>query len=151
MGKIVGIVIGISVILSIIFLIIGLNSDSLLRSILTTHKETIVDATIVVPPSQYVYYTVTSTPDSNNCKIQGSFSAKGGNDDIKVYIVDQNGFNNLKSGNQFSVYFSTPQQVSGNFGANVPCGQPIYLVYDNSFSIITSKTVTTKADFEYVR
>jgi hypothetical protein len=151
MRKIHAIITGVSVVVIVIVIVTGVNANSLLRDILTTQRESIVDATIVVPPLEFVYYPVTPPSGSNDCKIQGTFSARGGNDDIRVFIVDQFGFNSLKNGETFNAYFSTPQQVGGNIDVNVPCDKTIYLVYDNSFSIITSKTVTVKAYFEYVQ
>jgi hypothetical protein len=98
---------------------------------------------------QYVSYPINPPQNSNNCKIQGEFSARGGNNDIRVFVVDQQGFNNFKNQNQFEVYFSTPQQVNGNIVTSVPCDRIIYVVYDNTFSLITNKTVETRVDFEY--
>ena len=146
MGKIAGVVIGIIIFLVIFFFF---PFDSLLGPISTNHKATIVDATIVVPPGQYVSYTATPPYDSNNCKIEGTFSVSGGNDDIRVYVVDQYGLSQLKAGSQFNAYFSTPQQVGGNIVVNIPCEKTVYLVYDNAFSIITNKKVTTKVDLIY--
>ena len=154
MGKaaINGIIVGIVIIVSIVSIVYGLNNpNGLLHSVLSTHKENLVDASIVVPPSQFISYSVTAPPDSNNCKIIGTFSARGGNHDIVVYVVDQNGFIDLQQGNRFNTYFSTPQQISGNFDVSVPCDKKIHVVFSNTFSIITSKTVTTKVDFQYER
>ncbi|MGI0063663.1 MAG: hypothetical protein ACREAJ_03625 [Nitrosopumilaceae archaeon] len=149
MRKSTGIIIGFFIILIVILLIIGLSTDSLLFSILNTHKQTIVDATIVVPPSQYVIYPIDPHSSYNSCKIQGTFSARGGSDDIRVYVVDQQGFNAFRNDNKFQAYFSTPQQVRGDIATTVPCDKKIYLIYDNSFSLITGKTVTTKVDFKF--
>ena len=141
-----------TIIISLAIISVNLsNPNSLLHSILSTHKENLVDASIVVSPGHYVSYSATAPTGSNNCKITGSFSARGGNDDIIVYVVDQNEFANLQNGENFNVYYSTPQQISGNFNVGIPCDKTIYLVFSNTFSIITSKTVTVKADFEYER
>jgi hypothetical protein len=147
--KSAGIIIGFIVVLIVILLIILLSTDSLLRSVLNTHKQTIVDATIVVPPNQYVIYPIDPHSSYNSCKIQGKFSAKGGSDDIRVYVVDQEGFNDFRNDKKFNAYFSTPEQIGGDIVTTVPCNKKIYLVYDNSFSLITGKTVTTKVDFEF--
>ena len=149
MRKSTGIIIGFLVILIVILLSIGFGTAGLLPSILNTHKQTIVDATIVVPPSQYVIYPIDPHSSYNSCKIQGTFSARGGSDDIRVYVVDQKGFNAFRNDDKFNAYFSTPQQIGGNISATVPCDRIIYLVYDNSFSRITGKTVITKVDFEF--
>ena len=149
MRKSTGIIIGFLVILIIILLSIGFGTAGLLPSILNTHKQMIVDATIVVPPMQYVIFPIDPHSSYNSCKIQGTFSAGGGSDDIRVYVVDQQGFNAFRNDNQFNAYFSTPQQIGGDIAATVPCDRILYLVYDNSFSLITGKTVTTKVDFEF--
>src|SRR3990170_445601 len=117
MRKSTGIIIGFLVILIIILLSIGFGTAGLLPSISNTHKQMIVDATIVVPPSQYVIY--------------------------------KQGFDAFRRDDKFNAYFSTPQQIGGDIAATVPCDRTIYLVYDNSFSLITGKTVTTKVDFEF--
>src|SRR3990170_558871 len=55
----------------------------------------------------------------------------------------------LSTDNLLRSTLNTHKQIVGDIAATVPCDRIIYLVYDNSFSLITGKTVTTKVDFEF--
>ena len=56
---------------------------------------------------------------------------------------------NWQNGHQVNAYFTSGQLTTGSINADVPTGQTLYLIYDNTFSTFTDKNVTTKADLVY--
>ena len=74
MRKIEGTIIAVTIIIVAISAIVIMTSEnSIVHKVLSTHTANIVDATIVVPPSQYVSYPIIPPSGSKNCKIQGTF------------------------------------------------------------------------------
>jgi hypothetical protein len=89
--------------------------------------------TITVPPGQFS--TVTLDGVRAGQTLEGYFVAHGGNDDVGFQIQSPSGGYLVRIG-----------RVSGrdDFHYRAPADGPYVLVFDNSFSIITSKTVTVE-------
>lgn len=95
------------------------------------------------------YYTFSAPSGSYNARVEGRFEASGDQNDIRVAIMDADGFTNFKNGHTFTGYNSSDVQTVGNIDVNVPSGETLYLVYDNMFSILTDKNVRTTVDLFY--
>lgn len=116
----------------------------------TQHTITIVNDMIRVNAHSYTEYTFSTPVGSTNAYLNGTFTAGGGSgNDIRIYILDEQNFINWRNGHQASTYYNSGQETVGNINANVPSGQTLYLVYDNSFSILSSKEVSTNVSLTY--
>ena len=150
-AKKIGIAIGIEVAGVIIALFIfGFFPGTYHSIIPIQHTLIIVNSMVRVQPSQYGYYTFNVPSDASNAVVSGTFTAGGGSgNDIKVAILDEQNFINFKNNHQVNAYYSSGQQIVGNISVKVPSGQTLYLVYDNTFSAISSKEVTTSVSLLY--
>jgi hypothetical protein len=74
-------------------------------------------------------------------RIWGKFRATGGKNDIECYIVDEDGFENLRNGNQFRRFYESGRVTVATFDVTVNKGV-YYLVFNNSWSVMTPKAVT---------
>lgn len=149
-AKGIGIGIGIGIAVVIVALMI-IGSGSNVHSLIPTqHHESIVNSMIRVGPGQYVYYTFSAPNGASNAVVSGTFTAGGGSgNDVRVYIMDDQNFINYKNDHQVNVYYSSGQETVGNINVNIPAGQTLYLVYDNTFSIVSSKEVTTNVGLTF--
>ena len=146
----IGIGIGIVVIIVALAMVGGVSGT---HSIIPTQQtESIVNSMIRVPPGQFVYYAFSAPSGASNVSVSGTFTAGGGSgNDIKVAILDEQNFINYRNGHQASAYYSSGQETVGNINADVPAGQTMYLVYDNAFSVVSSKEVTTNVILTFTR
>ena len=150
-AKKTGIVIGIEIAGVIIALFMfGFFPGSHHSIILIPHTLIIVNSMVRVEPGQYGYYTFNVPSDASNALVSGTFTAGGGGgNDIKVAILDEQNFINYKNNHQVNAYYSSGQETVGNISAKVPSGHTLYLVYDNTFSAVSSKEVTTNVSLTY--
>ncbi len=150
-NKGIGIGIGISIVVVLVAVVVVGGVSGTHSIIPTQHTESIVNSMIRVAPGQYVY-AFSAPSDASNVSVSGTFTAGGGSgNDIKVAILDEQNFINYRNGHQVNAYYSSGQETVGNINANVPAGQTMYLVYDNSFSIISNKEVTTNVSLTYTQ
>jgi hypothetical protein len=99
----------------------------------------VVSGSFAVSPgsSGSVYYSFSVYPGAT-AKLQGSFTASGGSgNDIKVYVADQT-----------QTYYNSGQVHSGNIDISLQSGT-YYIEFDNSFSIISTKTVSAQINLIY--
>lgn len=114
-----------------------------------TYTTNIVNGTITVPAGYYRAYSVSVTSSMENARIIGTFTASGGRgNDIKVYVMDETNYINWKNGHQASTFYNSGKVTTGSFTVYVSSGK-YYIVYDNTFSIISDKDVTTRVDLKY--
>lgn len=74
--------------------------------------------------------------------VEGRFRAQGGSgNDIKVYILDEDGYENFKNGHSVSTFYNSGQVTVGAINATLGSGV-YYLVFDNGYSAISNKAVT---------
>ena len=149
-AKKIGITIGIEVAGVVIALFVfGLVPGTHQSLIPIQHTLIIVNSMVRVEPSQYGYYTFNVPSNASNALVSGTFTASGGGNDIKVVILDEQNFINFKNKQQVNAYYSSDQKTVGNISAKVPSGQTLYLVYDNTFSTVSSKEITTNVSVTY--
>ena len=96
-------------------------------------------------------YTSFSVPSGvSDPTLQGSFTASGGSgNDIKVYVMDQTDYINWENGHQASTYYNSGQVTTGNIDVALSAGGTYYIVFDNTFSIFSSKTVSAQINLTY--
>lgn len=98
----------------------------------------LIDRTVAVPGLKY-YYQEFNVIDSST--VSGIFVAKGGNNDIQAFLVDQFGFEDFKSGLKFGAYFKSDGYVTSQLiDVNLQPGKYI-LIFDNRKALLTRKEV----------
>lgn len=79
---------------------------------------------------------------SESKAFSGRFRAKGGSgNDVEVYILDPDGFENFRNGNSARTYYNSGRKTVESFNVTLPTGN-YYLVVSNTFSIISTKNVS---------
>lgn len=111
------------------------------------HSEDVFYKTISVPPG---HYTQSGTLIEGR-RIHIDFEVtSGGNLDINFFVADEVNYYKWKSGETASVYLSRSRITSLETDWMVPYTDKWYFVYDNSFSLITSKEVSTHISEHWV-
>jgi hypothetical protein len=114
------------------------------------HRANIVNGVIGVNAQSYQAYPTYAPAGSTNIRVTGSFVASGGTgNDIKVWIVDEQGLTNFKNGHQPNSYYSSGEKTTENINTMIPDGTQLYLIYDNTYSFFSSKQVNTRVDLVY--
>lgn len=106
----------------------------------------IVKGSIIVSPRAFKSFSF-SMDDRimKNVFAQVEFVAKGGGNDISVYVMDDINFINWSNGQQAKVLYSADRITSDRFKVPITKSGDYYLVLDNTFSLLTSKTVDVSA------
>lgn len=73
----------------------------------------------------------------------------GGNKDITVYVLDEEDYNNFTADESFYYYKYYEKYQSGSFDFTAPSSDTYYIVFDNSFSTFTAKTVEINSEISY--
>jgi hypothetical protein len=103
----------------------------------------VLNGLITVVAGHWVSYYADFTKKGH---LVGNFSASGGTgNDIKVYVMDASNYTTWTSGGQASALYNSGQVHDGSFNVAVESGRN-YVIYDNTFSLISDKQVTTKVD-----
>lgn len=101
-------------------------------------KDIIVDGQFVVPAGQSSIKQVTVF--NKHAKLVGSFAAAGGNDDIKVMVLNTEAYALWQKGNAVFTQYNSGKISTDEFKVKLSRGT-YYLIFDNTFSMFTSKTV----------
>ena len=101
----------------------------------------LVDETVTVPAGFYRAYWFTTTSD--DIRIDIEVQVLSGND-INVYVMDEINFNLWSNSLDSQVYYQ--KILAGSFKAEATLGSEgkYYVVLDNTYSLITSKSVYIK-------
>jgi hypothetical protein len=132
------VIIGLAIIVVIAAVVVaGLVANQALHPPVST---SIVSNTITVAPGTTQKFTFSVPAGASNARISGTFSATGGSgNDIIGYVLDSYG----------NVLYNSGQVTTGNFNVNLTPGSNYSLVFDNTFSTVSSKTVTAQATLNY--
>lgn len=80
---------------------------------------------------------------SSGQRVFGHFKAEGGSgNDIKVFILDEDGFANWQNKHSAKMYYDSGKVTAGKIDVRLKPGT-YYLVFDNSFSVLTNKAITS--------
>jgi len=147
------IAIGVSVAAIIgVLVVFGMSSGGEFSLIPQEHSEQIVKGIIRINPGTYQYYQLIVPSGATDARIEGTFTASGGSgNDILVMLFPEDGFVNWKYGYNADNFYFSGKVIAGQVGAVVPSGEKVYLVFDNSFSLISSKTVNTDIKLIYFK
>jgi len=114
------------------------------------HTENIVNGLVTVNAGNYEYYQFSVPSGASAVSVSGSFTASGGSgNDIIVYVMDYTNFVNWQNGHSASAYYNSGQVTTETISTSLPAGATYYLVYSNTFSILSSKNVQTTVNLVY--
>lgn len=106
----------------------------------------IVTEPFTVEPGQYRYYPFTV---GDRATVAGRFRAQGGSgNDVEVYILDEDGFENYKNGHRTQTYYNSGRVTVGTINVTLGSGR-YYLVFNNSFSTVSNKAVNARIELQY--
>lgn len=110
----------------------------LLTVVSVNAQKVVAEKALTVNAGSYAWYEYNF---DKTTELKGRFRAQGGKNDIEAYILDADGFENFKNGNQFNSYYTSGRVTVANFNARLGEGK-YYLLFNNSWSVITPKAVT---------
>jgi hypothetical protein len=117
--------------------------------VLVPQSQNLVNGMITVRAGGYYDQSFSVTSSMQNARITGSFRASGGSgNDIVTLIMDDMAFTNWVNGHQVQVYYQSGQITVANIDASLPLGK-YHLVFSNTFSSFSSKSVSTKVDLNW--
>jgi hypothetical protein len=100
----------------------------------------VVNGQVTVGPGSTKSFTVAVPLGATGAHISGSFTATGGGgNDIIAYVKDSYG----------NVLYNSGQVTTGNFDVQLVSGSTYSLVFDNTFSTVSTKTVSAQANLNY--
>jgi len=140
----------------IIVSIIGLSllpSSSSSTMISQEHTVNIVNGMVILNAGQYWYYLIKVPPRALNAYVSGTFTTSGGSGNyIEVIIMDSTNFINWQKGHPASTYYDSGQITTSSFDVSIPPGVwgTYYLVYSNTFTILSNKNVQTTVNLIYM-
>lgn len=115
------------------------------------HVQQINNPVQVINALGYYYYKLDAPPGATNVAFQGNFTASGGSgNDIEVYVMSEADFVNWQNGHAAKTYYNSGKVTVGNITVNLPADAgTYYLVFNNKFSLLSSKSVRLNATFTY--
>lgn len=106
----------------------------------------IVTEPFTVEPGQYRYYPFTV---GDRATVAGRFRAQGGSgNDVEVYILDEDGFENYRNGHRVQTYYNSGRVTVGTINVTLGAGS-YYLVFNNGFSTVSNKAVNARVELQY--
>lgn len=107
------------------------------------HKMTFGNGALTVAQGHSTYYKMTVPAEATNVKLQGRFAATGGSgNDIIVSVMTEEAFINGRNGHGHDALWESDKVTVGDLDVNLPNGAGVYyLVFSNSFSLLSPKAV----------
>lgn len=109
----------------------------------TLHTSALSQPAFVVAPGRYVSWPFTVTADMRRALVAGHFEAQGGANDIRVIIVDPDGMENFSNGHEFREYYDSGKVTTDTLHVGPLAAGSYYLVFSNTYSIVSNKAVTS--------
>ena len=99
-----------------------------------------VTRSIVVPAGNY--WVMPLNVPAQGFRVNGRFQAQGGGgNDIEMFVLDADGFENWKNGHTVNTFFNSGRLTVKSFDFCLAQGQ-YFLIFNNKFSWLTPKAVT---------
>jgi hypothetical protein len=137
----------IMVLLVLIFGFIAYNSYQ--RSSPPTFTETL-SGTITVDPLAYRYLTITVPSGASDPILSIYFIAQGGTrNDIRCFVMDETNFIDWRNGHPAFILYVSGQVPTAKGQISLPGPGTYYIVFDNTFSVFSSKTVNYSITLKY--
>lgn len=113
-------------------------------------SQDVLGGSFIVEPGKYKSVKVVVTAGMSKPTVGGTFSATGGNNDIEVFVMEENQFLNWQNGHKADLAYSSGRVTAGKL--NIPLPQEpgaYYVVFSNRFSFITNKAVEADLKLQY--
>jgi hypothetical protein len=119
------------------------NVDSNMPQQPQPHSIRIGQGALTVGARYFAFYTLAVPAGAHNIKVHGHFQATGGGEnDIEVLLLSDEGFINFKNGHGTPTYYNSGKVTVGDVQAGLPDGGgTYYLVFNNAYSTFTPKAV----------
>jgi len=116
------------------------------RSVNLTNGAATVGATA------YTWYKFVVPENVAQVAVTGHFAATGGTgNDIDCFILDEDGFANLKNGHTANTYYNSGRVTQAKIEARNLAAGTYYILLDNRFSLFTPKAVQIEATLSYMQ
>lgn len=116
------------------------------------HSETIIDSAFTVSAISSQHYRFEVPPGARDIRVEGHFAATGGTgNDIQVLVLSEDDFVNWQNGHPASAYYDSDKVTQSTITATLPGPGVYYLVFSNTFSLLTPKAVQARASVHYRR
>lgn len=114
--------------------------------------ESLVTQPFTIEPEHYHYIRFVVPDGATNATVSGHFEATGGaGNDIEVFILDNDAFVNWQNNHSVSTYFNSGKVTQGTIQSQLPQPGSYYLVFSNTFSVVSNKAITTTAELRYTK
>jgi hypothetical protein len=115
-----------------------LSLVALVAVLLTISAEAQTEKTYVVEPGAYSWLEWNFDEVT---RVAAKFRARGGSgNDIEVFILDEDGFENWRNGHRAPTYYNSGRVTVGRFDVRLRPGK-YFLVMSNTFSAVSNKVV----------
>lgn len=117
----------------------------------TPQNSSLIDGNIVVAPGDYYDIPfLVDTSEMQNIRVTGYFAASGGSgNDIEAAILDDITFTNWINGHQGTSLYNSGKITVAEIDVSITMSGKYHLVFSNTFSIVSSKTVSAKVDLNW--
>jgi hypothetical protein len=108
------------------------------------------NSAFIVEPGKYKSFKVEVTNAMTKPVVQGTFTAEGGNNDVEVYVLEENQLLNWQNNHKSDTTYSSGRVTAGKLKIPLP-QEPgtYYVIFSNRFSYITNKAITADVWLEY--
>jgi hypothetical protein len=129
----------------------GQNSNPVFQAMFRHESRPLYTGSHVIEPMHYQSLKFVITPQMKNARVSGRFQATGGSgNDLKALLTDEDGFLNYQNNHQARSYYSSGKVTADSIDVRLAPGT-YYLVFDNSFSVISNKAFEANVNLEYDR
>ena len=107
------------------------------------------NGTTQIPSNSYTFYHFFAPNGSSTARVQGNFIMKGNGSNVRIYLMDEANFSKWKSGHQFNTYYDSGNETIVMMDVSVTTVKTLYLIYDNTVSLVQSKPVYSQINLIY--
>jgi hypothetical protein len=117
------------------------------------YVENIASGIILIGVDTYEYREFEVPSDASNAIVRGSFHVfTDSAEQIRVLIFDQDQFLNWQTNQEMGKnHFYSGEVITADLEHGVPPGQKLYLVFDNTFSSTSAKSINADIELFYRR
>jgi len=113
------------------------------------HTERLNNPALSVNPTGFAYFKLDVPANASDVTLQGNFTASGGSgNDVEAYVMSEEDFVNWQNGHAAKTYYNSGKVTVGTINVHVPAGR-CYLVFNNKFSLLSSKSVRVDGTLTY--
>lgn len=118
---------------------------------LKRHTMTFGNGALTVAQVRSTYYKIVVPADATDIQLQGHFTASGGSgNDIIVSVMNEDEFINWQNHHGYDTIWNSDKVTAGDIKLSLPSGAgTYYLLFNNSFSLITPKAVSHNIALTY--